>query len=129
MEIPNEFLGEYENEPLYLKNGQYGIYVVWGEKKESIRIEKKIDEITMEDIISFFKTKPNKNKSDKKNIIRVLNERISIRKGKYGAYIHYIIPGKEESPQFYNLKLFPDNYLNCELNNILNWLENTYGII
>ena len=129
LEIPNEFLGEYENHPLYLKNGQYGIYVVWGEKKESIHIEKKIEEITMEDIISFFKTKSNKNKSEKKNVLRVLNERISIRKGKYGAYIHYIIPGKEESPQFYNLKLFPDNYLNVEVNKILNWLENTYGII
>jgi len=27
------------------------------------------------------------------------------------------------------LKLFPGNYLICEQNEILEWLENTYGII
>jgi DNA topoisomerase-1 len=138
LEISNEYLGEYENTSLYLKNGQYGLYVVWGDKKESIKLEsinvdpnKKIEEITMDDIISYLQIKSEKKrgKLNTKTTLRILNERISIRKGKYGPYIHYVIPEKEGSPQFYNLKLFPENYLNCEINVILKWLENTYGIV
>ena len=125
LEIPKDMLGEYEGYPLYLKNGQYGLYVTWGDKKEKISPEKNPDEIELQDIIEYLST--NKKRPSNKKIIRVLNERISIRKGKYGNYIHYSIPGKDA--QFYNIKLYPGNYLNCEINELLRWLENTYGII
>ena len=129
LEIPKDILGEYEGYPLYLKNGQYGLYVTWGDKTEkisSILGKKKPDEITLQDIIEYLTiTKPSLPLN--KKIIRVLNERISIRKGKYGNYIHCSIPNKDA--QFYNIKLYPGNYLNCETNELLQWLENTYGII
>jgi DNA topoisomerase-1 len=138
LEIPNEYLGEYEGHPLFLKNGPYGIYVTWGgDKKENlenfIKKEKKIENITLEDIIQYLQKKTNNEnkKTQNANILRILNERISIRKGKYGAYIYYSLnlKEKEKKPHFYNLKLFPGNYLICEQNEILEWLENTYGII
>lgn len=127
LEIPKEYLGDYESHPLFLKNGQYGLYVAWGENKAKISIDKNTDEITLQDIIEYLSNKGGKSTSYNKYILRVLNERISIRKGKYGNYIHYDIPGKPS--QFYNVKLFPSNYLNCEINELLVWLENTYGII
>ena len=141
LEIPNDYLGEYEGFPLFMKKGPYGIYVTWGEKKESIHLEKfekdqKLEKLTLEDIIQYLQTKNNISEKKNVNILRVLNERISIRKGKYGAYIYYNIPNsntkekeKEKDPHFYNLKLFPGNYSICETKEILEWLENTYGII
>jgi DNA topoisomerase-1 len=127
LEIPNDMLGEYEGYPLYLKNGQYGLYVTWGDKTEKISpsSEKKLDEIKLQDIIEYFAVKQSGTLNNKQ-IIRVLNERISIRKGKYGNYIHC---KTDKDAQFYNIKLFPGNYLNCETNELLRWLENTYGII
>lgn len=132
LEISNEYLGDYEEYPLYLKKGPYGFYVTWGEKKESLDLgdEIKIENITLEYIITYLQNKKTDLKNKKNKIVRVLNDRISICKGKYGNYIYY--KNKDttsSSPQFYNLKLFPNNYLNCDINEILQWLENTYGII
>jgi DNA topoisomerase-1 len=129
LEIPNEYLGEYEGQSVYLKNGPYGFYYICGEKTESIHLDK-IEDITLDYIIGCLKTK-----KIYKNTRRVLNERISIRKGKYGDYIHYSDSDSESSsssktsPHFYNLKLFPNNYMICDTKEILQWLENTYGII
>lgn len=129
LEIPKDILGEYEGYPLYLKNGQYGLYVTWGEKKEKISLDlnKKIEDINLQYIVEYLSAK--KHIPLPKQIIRVLNEHISIRKGKYGHYIHCSIPGKDKDTEFYNIKLFPGDYLNCETNELLRWLENTYGII
>jgi len=126
LEIPKDMLGEYEGYPLYLKNGQYGFYVTWGDKKEKIPSSILENNNILQDIIDYLQV-DKKPVSVSKKIIRVLNERISIRKGKYGNYIHCSIPGKDA--QFYNIKLYPGNYLNCEINELLRWLENTYGII
>ena len=133
LEIPKDILGEYEGYPLYLKNGQYGLYVTWGDKKEkispsSILGEKKLDEIILQDIIEYLSI-PKKLPPTNKKIIRVLNEHISIRKGKYGNYIHCSSTIPDKDAEFYNIKLYPGNYLNCETNELLRWLENTYGII
>jgi DNA topoisomerase-1 len=129
LEIPKDILGEYEGYPLYLKNGQYGLYVTWGEKKEKISLDqnKKIEDINLQYIVDYLSAK--KHIPLPKQIIRVLNEHISIRKGKYGHYIHCSIPGKDKDTEFYNIKLFPGDYLKCETNELLRWLENTYGII
>jgi hypothetical protein len=36
-EIKNDCLGEYEGEPMFIKNGKFGPYVEWGTKRESIK--------------------------------------------------------------------------------------------
>jgi len=127
LEIPNDYLGEYEGYPLYLKNGQYGLYVTWGDKKESISSNLDSNIITIDDVIQYLSVKrEKKTKLQTKHIIRILNDYLSIRKGKYGVYIHY---EQDKTAQFYNLKLFPGNYLICEKNELLEWIENTYGII
>lgn len=125
LEIPNEYLGEYEGQGVYLKNGPYGYYYICGEKTESIPLDN-VEDITLDYIIGCLKNGKTK---IYKNTRRVLNERISIRKGKYGDYIHYSSASSSSSPHFYNLKLFPNNYMICDTKEILQWLENTYGII
>jgi DNA topoisomerase-1 len=124
-EIKNDCLGKYEGEDLFIKNGKYGVYVEWGDKKESIKkIEKPMDEITLQDIIDYLGTdKTQTNKS----VIRILTPELSIRKGKFGAYAFY----KREdmpAPEFYNIKKFPESYISCDLSVLIEWLKETYKI-
>lgn len=75
-------LGKYENEELILKRGKYGLYAEWGKNKKSlVNIKKSKELITINDVI--------KEIESNKNIIRVVNDFISIRKGQYGDYIFY----------------------------------------
>lgn len=130
LEVRNDSIGEYEGEPLYIKKGKYGAYVNWGEKTESIRnymksIHKTVDQLTMKDI-EFFLDKRNE-KELPKYILRIVTPEISIRTGKYGPYIFYK-KENEKQPQFFNLKLFPEDYKICPDEFILKWLEDSFGI-
>jgi len=128
LEIPNEKLGYYLEKEVYLKNGPYGPYILWGDRTEKIKITKNIWEINLTDII------PILSKKDKQlppNVMRIINNNITIRKGKYGPYIYYQNPDKEK-PDFYNLKPFiqkKKNILKCEIKEIMEWIEETYGIV
>jgi len=54
VECKNNCLGKYENEDMFLKNGKFGPYVEWGNKRESIKeIKKPLSEITLEDIKTY----------------------------------------------------------------------------
>ena len=80
-EINNEIeLGIYENKNVILKSGQYGKYIKWGNNNISLKNKDiNIENIKLEDILIYLKT----------DIIRYIDENISIRKGKYGDYIYY----------------------------------------
>lgn len=58
--------------------------------------------------------------------IRVLTRETSVRKGKYGAYVHYQSPGVKK-PTFLNIKKFKDDCWNCEKEVLLQWLRTTYS--
>jgi topoisomerase IA-like protein len=124
-EIKNDCLGKYEEKDLFIKNGKYGLYVQWGDKKESIKkIEKPIDEITLQDVIDYLGTdKTQRNKA----VLRVLTPELSIRKGKFGAYAFY---KKDDmpKPEFYNIKKFPEGFISCEPSVLIEWLNQTYKI-
>jgi hypothetical protein len=126
-EIKNDCLGKYEDTDMFIKNGKFGVYVEWGDKKESIKnIEKPMDEITLQDVIDYLgadKTQTNK------YVLRIVTPEISIRKGKgrLGNYVYY----KREDmpkPEFYNLKKFPEGYISCEPKVLIDWLIETYKI-
>ena len=126
-EIKNDCLGKYEGEDMFIKNGKYGLYVEWGDKRESIKqIEKPMDEITLQDVIDYLGTdKTQTNKS----LLRILTPELSIRKGKgkLGNYVYY----KREDmakPAFYNLKKFPEGYISCDPKVLIDWLNETYSI-
>ena len=122
LEIPKEYLGEYLDKSVHLKNGPYGPYVLWGEETIKTPLKKELWEITLEDIVHILETKT---KTLPPNVLRIINDRMTVRKGKFGHYIYY----KKEKPEFYSLKPFQKNPLKCELQELTEWIEETYGMV
>lgn len=119
----DKYICMYENEPLYLKNGKYGHYLSWGENKKSVKIKKPMDNITFDDI----KYVLDESTNSTTNIMRELNENLSIRKGKYGLYVYYKTKTMVK-PQFLNTKKFAESLLYCEKEVLYSWLEEKYNI-
>ena len=63
-----------------------------------------------------------------KNMIRELSDDLSIRNGKFGAYVFYKTKTMKK-PQFLNIKKFKESYLTCEKEVIIKWLEDNYPIL
>jgi DNA topoisomerase-1 len=123
LEFKKANLGKYEDQEMMLKMGQYGPYVEWGENKKSIQdIGIPLDQITIENIISFLKkeeeTSQETDKSENKHILRVINSDISIRRGKFGNYIYYKT-ATMKAPKFIPLKKFKSNSLTCDIQEIV----------
>ena len=78
-----------------------------------------MEKITLEDVLEALKGKKNS------NILKELRSDLSIRKGKYGAYIFYKTD-KMNKPRFLKLKNLTWN--NMEKEDILNWINNEYNI-
>lgn len=149
----NRQLGKYNNEDLFLKKGKYGLYVVWGSNKKSItEIKKGEDDITLEDVISILdrpfldKYIENKNnterdynnvnnistsqtseESNNNKMIRHLNNELSIRNSKYGDYIFYKTKSMIK-PKFLKLKGYQGDYKNDSIENVINWIKQTYNL-
>jgi len=115
-------LGSYRDEDLFLKKGKFGLYVVWGENTKSIN-EIEIDEldIKLENVISIIENPSNP------NLVREINQELSIRKGKYGDYIFYKTK-KMKKPKFLKLNSFKDDYRKCDLSVLKAWLSETYKL-
>ena len=120
-------LGIYKEHPIYLKLGQYGAYLDWSNIKKSLKYVKiniPHDKITLNDAINIFENSI----SGENGLIRQLNKDLSIRKGKYGDYIFY----KTETmrnPQFLKLNGFDGDYINCNNNDICDWVRTKYKIV
>jgi DNA topoisomerase-1 len=125
-EIKNNNLGKYQEQEIFIKNGKYGPYVEWGEKRESIKnIKKPLDKITIEDIKEFLESNNSSNKNS--NILRILNDEFSIRKGKFGAYAYYKTADMNK-PQFFNINKFNEGFSTCDANDLIEWLIKTYNL-
>jgi topoisomerase IA-like protein len=132
-------LGNYKDLPVILKNGRYGPYIEWSDKKESVKqIEKGFSQITLEDVLSILDPENNPNKditysnevrsiSTNKNILRIIDTDMSIRRGKFGAYIFYKTETMS-SAKFYNLNHFNKPYLTCDLQVLKDWIKEKHGI-
>lgn len=65
--------------------------------------------------------------TDNPNILRVLTPNLSVRKGKFGAYIYYKTP-QMTKPKFLNIKKFPLMFSVCEPEVLIQWIKTTYNI-
>jgi len=93
-------LGEYEGEDVILKKGKYGMYITYKCKNSSIsHIKKKMENIKLEEILDVLKGK----KTSNPNILKVITDEISVRKGKYGPYVFYKTK-KMSRPKFIPMK-------------------------
>ena len=130
LEIPNEYLGNYLDKEIYLKNGPYGAYVIWGDKKETIKEltkNKNLWDIQLQDIIDILSLQ--KETKLPPNVLRIINNNMIIRKGKYGPYVYYT---KKIKPECYSLKGFiakGKNINTCDIKEMIEWMEETYGIM
>lgn len=118
----DDYIGKYKAENMYVKRGKYGPYVAWGSNTKSLNGFSK--ERTLENIVEFIEKA-----GENSNIIRVVNESTSIRRGKYGIYIFYKSQ-KMNKPKFLKLKGFPemDKIETVNITYIQSWIKETYNI-
>ena len=125
IESSTRLLGKWEDSDIYVKNGRYGPYLEWGDQTKSCNdCGKSIDEITLEDVKNIVK---NKAHTTSTNVLRVLNDNLSIRKSKFGAYAYFKSPSMSK-PKFLNIKNFKEGFSFCETDSLIDWIEKTYNI-
>jgi DNA topoisomerase-1 len=128
LEIKSACLGKYENEDIYVKTGRYGPYIEWGDKRESIKTlvtqDHSLESVTLQEIHEFLDEKKTTNV---KTSLRVLNDVMSIKKGKFGAYVYYKRPDMKK-PEFLNIKTFKEGFLTCDSTTLVNWLCQKYNL-
>ena len=115
-------LGFYQDKEVFLKKGKFGFYINWNKKNYSISfLKKKEGDIVLQDVIKILSGEQSSNP----NVLKIITEHISIRKGKYGAYVFY----KNETmkkPRFLKLNKF--DWKQHTAAAILTWIRNEYSI-
>jgi len=114
-------LGQYEGHDIFLKRGKFGIYAAWGTETHSLKCfgNRPIENINYDDVVEVLQ------KSG--NVIRKINDDMSIRTGKRGNYLFYKT-AKMRKPQFLTLKDCTLDYAECEISIIRQWVHDTYNI-
>lgn len=113
-------LGQINNLDVILKKGKYGNYIEWGSNKKSLNgFQKDFDDINIDDIKPILENKVSLNPS----IVRIINNEISIRNGKYGHYIFYQNSSMNK-PKFIKLKGFKGDYNTCPCEEIETYVNN-----
>ena len=116
-------MGTYENQDLYIKKGKYGYYATYGDNNKAMNVFKKpIQDITYNEVIEILNSE-----NTSSNTVRIINDDISIRKGKYGLYAFYKTK-QMSKPQFLNIKKFKESVTYCEKEILIEWLKDNYKI-
>ena len=123
-ENKEQVIGELNGIQILLKSGPYGEYIEHGDKKESIKSFG--DCKTTNDIVNAYKNKISSEPNNSK-IIRILTNDLSIRNGKFGAYIYYKTE-KMTKPKFLNIQKFKESYRHCSEEVLMKWIKETYNI-
>ena len=117
-------LGEYNNNQVMLKKGKYGKYISCNGQNYSVKhLKKPLDKIKLGDVIDILEGK----KSGNPNVLRILRDNLSLRKGKWGPYLFYKTD-KMKKPRFLKIKKCDLNVMKCELGDLLEWVEREYQI-
>jgi len=144
IELANEkIIGEYDGNAIILKSGPYGDYIEYCGKKESVSSLYKNGELPDEkELASRFiatavatatatavaaSTSANVSENTDAKIIRILTPELSVRNGKFGAYIYYKTD-KMKKPTFYNIQKFKESYRHCSAEVLIQWIKETYKI-
>ena len=107
-----------------LKKGKYGLYIVCGSKKYSLKgvVRKSEDTIKLEDVLDILMG----TKSSNPNVLLTVTQAMSVRKGKYGPYIFYKTESMKK-PRF--LKLPKDReWKTMKKQEISSWCREEYGV-
>jgi len=114
-------LGKYQGHDVILQKGKFGLYISWDKNSKTLKElgNQPIESITFKDIEKYL--------DEGSNIIRVISDNITIRKSAKGEYIFYK-SGKMKKPVFFNFKGFEEDYKNCDINILKNWLKETHKV-
>jgi hypothetical protein len=132
-----DVLGVHDGGEVILMNGPFGKYLKYKEENIGLNVIEAfcksgedgpvddVKEISLFDKFVKWYTRPKEEANTK--IIRELSEGLSIRNGKYGAYIHH--QTKEmKKPAFYKLKGFKESYRLCQKDILMEWIKKTYNV-
>jgi DNA topoisomerase-1 len=150
-------IGEYKGVSVIVKKGPYGSYFIYNGENigyKSVGLEERDSEdLVLEKFIKYMEInvgsqivqkddinqgvekdieKGEDNDDDDeetktKKIIRELNGELSIRNGKYGAYIYYNRVGMKK-PKFFALKGFSESYRFCQKEKLIEWIQQRYNV-
>jgi DNA topoisomerase-1 len=127
-------LGDYEEHPLTIRKGKYGLYATWGEKTKNLSCfgNRPMENISFEDVKEILDKEYtgsgfNVEGGQRTNIIRQVNNNISIRSGKFGPYGFYKTQ-KMNKPMFLKIGGFKDDYKTCHVDILENWFKEEYGL-
>ena len=117
-------LGKYKEDDVLLKKGKYGLYVSCGGKNYSVKhIKKSLERVLLRDVMGVLSGTQSANP----NVLRILREDLSVRKGKWGPYLFYKTD-KMKKPMFLKLKGCNLNVLGCAKADLLGWVETEYQV-
>jgi DNA topoisomerase-1 len=88
--------------------------------------EEPVDEEVYAAFVKYMETKDD-SKEGVAGMIRELTPELSIRNGKYGAYIFYKTPSMKK-PKFFALKGFKESYRFCQKDVLMEWIRTTHQI-
>ena len=118
-------IGNYKDHDVFVKNGKYGLYVVWNHTTKTLKLLSNQDTntITLEEIIPYLENET--------NIIRKISKELSIRSGAKGHYVFYKT-NKMKKPKFFDIKKFNqetrNDYKICNVDILKSWLTTTYNL-
>jgi len=121
-------LGDFKDFPIYLKNGQYGHYLEWNGTKQSLKDYKGDPKtISLAESVIFIQNLISPPENNSAFFVRELSMGCSIRRGKYGPYIHYMKSGAKK-PEFYSIKKFKEDFTQCDAAKLIEWVNKTYKV-
>ena len=118
-EKTERILGKLDSKDIILKVGKYGAYINYNDQNISVKhIEKSVNRINISDVIDLIGT------GSRSNYIRKINDDYQIKKGKDSKsdYIMYKTP-QMKKPQFISLKKFEGDYVKCDIDVILEYIN------
>ena len=124
---PRSHLGVHDGRAVTLRSSTYGVYLEWGDQKKSIGnaeqaeaflgqrqpfdLQAAIRELQPDTIVA---------SETNSGILRVLNDVMSVRRGKYGLYVFYKTVDMAK-PKFVGLKSYKGDPLNGDIDPLVSW--------
>ena len=118
-----KYLGVYLEQDIILKKGKFGLYFVWNDSNVSLKTNRGIENITMEDVISLICREKNDTN------MRKISDSISIRSGKVGKSDYlFFKTEKMKKPSFLSMEGYIGDYKTDDVSAIKSWIREKYGI-
>ena len=121
-------LGVYEGIEMVVKRGKYGIYVQWGDNRKSIKTNRPIENITLEEAVLQIKDKEKMDGESENKFVRKINDNLSIRRGKNDSLYIFFKTKTMKKPSFFTFNGFKGDCQMCDLTVLKEWIKGKYNV-